>query len=464
MRTAEITQGLRRHWVLAWPLILSNIATPLLGLADAGIAGHLDAPAALASVVLGAELFALGFGAFSFLRMGTTGMVAQHTGAGEIDQSLVVLVNAITVAILFGLILAVGGQGLVNPVVGWIDPAAEMIDPLADYLSIRLWAAPATLMLFALSGWFIGRGMTRVTLALALGVNGLNLSLNYTLAIALGFGVQGIALGTVIAELAGIVCGLIWLSRVTPTDALRCAWRSVGTGLTRFLSVNGPLLIRTLALQAVFTGMAVIAARLGVSEAAAMGLFLVLLATAAYALDGFAFASEIEAGQAFGAADRTRFQAGLWAGVLWTAGAASAVFVTISLGGASVIDLLTPHTAVRETALTLLPWFGWTLLALAGAYWLDGVFIGLTRSLDMCFSMLVASISWLVGVWIWQPDTLPNLLSLFIAFGWVRTLTLGSQLPRIIRDFPTLKRPASAVDQESTAPAEHLHQTQDPHN
>lgn len=445
----RLAGALSRHWSLAWPLILANCAIPLLGLADAAIAGHLDQAYYLAAVTVGAELFAVFFGSFSFLRMGTTGLVAQSVGPTAETQSLKILSNALILGACIGLVIAGMGALAIVPIIQAIQPAAELTTPLSAYIEIRLLSAPASLMSFAISGWFIGRGHTRIALYLALGVNALNILLNYILAIGLEMNSNGIALGTVIAEYLGLGYAAFWLSRVSDMSAFL---RTIGLErhvLGRLVRVNGPLFIRTLALQVVFVGLSVQAARIGVTEAAAVGLFLVLLATAAYALDGFAFASEIEAGQAFGAGERQRFTESLWAGASLTLFTTVLIVIAVANAGPLIINLLTTHAPVQTAAIGLLPWFHLILLVLCLSYWLDGVFIGLTRSLEMCITMCLATaMGWFGALWWTGGQTVEDVFIAFFCFGLLRTVLLASRLPSAWRsvkssgtDHPTQSEP-----------------------
>lgn len=435
----RLGDALRRHWALAWPLILANAAIPLLGLADAAIAGHLEEAYFLAAVTVGAELFAIFFGSFSFLRMGTTGLVAQATGQQSEALSLRILGNALLLGLVLGVSLTLLGRGLVDAIIDLMQPALALQTPLSDYIRIRLLSAPAALMTFALSGWFIGRGMTRIALYLAVGMNAINIVLNYVLAIGLQMNSDGIALGTVIAEYFGLLFALFWLLRVADLSAFVSALGANGQVFKRLLAVNVPLFIRTLALQVVFVGLSIEAARIGVIEAASVGLFFVILATAAYALDGFAFASEIEAGQALGAGQQQRFTESLWAGAILTLATSILIMLGIGLVGSDIIALLTTHTAVQEVAIARLQWFHLILGAMCLSYWLDGVFIGLTRSLEMCIAMVLATgIGWFGGLAFTGGETLDDLFVALFCFGLLRTLFLASRLPAAWRSIKPL--------------------------
>ena len=300
-------EPIRRLWRLALPLIIANISTPILGLADAAISGHLDHAYYLAAVTIGAELLVVFFGAFSFLRMGTTGMVAQAVGAKDHSLSFSILSHAITLATIIGLGLLVLGSQATAPLLELAQAPAEMHRPLEEYLETRLWGAPANLSLLVLTGWFVGKGHTQIALYLAITINLLNICLNYTLAIGYQMNSFGIALGTVISEYVGLIVAftILALGLRNMRRPLKQTWQPAL--VVKLIKVNLPLMIRTIALHGVFVSLSVFAARLGTVEAASVGLILVLLATAAYALDGFAYAAEIEAGQSLGERHFNRF-------------------------------------------------------------------------------------------------------------------------------------------------------------
>lgn len=431
--------AITRLWRLALPLIIANIATPLLGLADAAISGHLDQTYYLAAVTVGAELLVVFFGAFSFLRMGTTGLVAQAVGANEQQRSVSLLSNAVLMALVIGVALTLLGSQAINPILQVAKPTTEMAQPLEQYLTIRLWGAPAHLILLALTGWFIGQGLTRLALLLAVSINVLNIGLNYFLAIELNMNSLGIALGTVISEYVAVAFAVVMLVRQLKYQALVLTHRwDVGLQV-QLLKINLPLMLRTIWLHSVFVTLAVLASRLGIVEAAAIGLILVLLATAAYALDGFAYAAEIEAGQALGERHVSRFIQSLWAGATLSFVSGLMIVAALLLFHTHIFSALTDFQRVVNQASALMVWFYWIVLVLCWSYWLDGVFIGLTKSLDMCIAMAVAtSLGWFGSLCILKTTTVEHLMAAFLIFSVFRVITLGIRLPTMVYEVKRL--------------------------
>ena len=439
MRPNKILTSVFRLWNLALPLIIVNIATPFLGLADASISGHLEASFHLAAVTLGAGLLAIFFGMFSFLRMGTTGLVAQAIGSENQSYAIQILFHAMLLAIGIGCLVLIVGPQAIGPILAIADPAANITQPLNEYLKMRLWAAPASLMLFVLTGWFIGQGLTRISLYLAIGTNLINIMLNYGLAIGLELNSFGIALGTSISEYLGVVLGFGFLFHQFSGRLIKELIQVKATVFVRLFKVNAPLIIRTIALQTVFVMLSIYAARLGTAEASALGLLLVLLATAAFGLDGFAYACEIEAGQSLGQKDYNRLKSCLLAGLILTTVTGLMLIGFVRIWHTAIFALLTDFADVLQLTNELSSWFTWMLLALCWSYWLDGIFIGLTRTLDMCITMcFTLAFGWLGGIWIFGIDSLDALMAAFMVFAVTRTISLGSRLPFVIRDIKSL--------------------------
>ena len=439
MRSHISLEPVGRLWHLAWPLIIANIATPLLGLADAAIAGHLDQAYYLASVTVGAELLVIFFGTFSFLRMGTTGLVAQAVGSNDQAHSFRIVANAVLLALGIGSLLLIVGAKAIDPLLQFAKPTAEMTDPLQEYLVIRLWGAPANLTLITLTGWLIGQGLTRVALYLSVGINVLNIVCNYLLAIELQLNSYGIALGTVISEYAGaVIAGYVLCKKFALSGVIINSIQASGLWL-HLVKINTPLMLRTILLQSVFVTLSVLAARLGVQEAAAIGLILVLLATAAYALDGFAYASEIEAGQALGERHFIRFTDSLWAGAILSVLSTTIIVLIANLFHSQLFQILTDFQDVVTKANALMTWFTWILLALCWSYWLDGVFIGITKTVDMCLAMCVATaFGWYGSLWLIGTNSLDQLMAAFLVFSAIRTITLAARLPAVVFELKRL--------------------------
>ena len=289
---------------IAWPIVLANAAVPLLGLADTAVIGRTGRTADLGSIALGALLFSFLYWSFGFLRMGTTGFTAQAAGAGDEPEVRAALARALALGAAVGLGL-VALQLPVSAVAFRLLHGSAEVESLArSYFTIRIWGAPATLATFALLGLFVGLGASRLLLIVQVVLNGLNIALDVLFAGVLGWGVRGIALGTVIAEWStvllalGLAVRLLRARRRDDEPLLPLARLRDLSRLARTLSANADIMVRTLFLLFGFAWFTDQSARFGDTLLAANHVLLQLVSFAAFFLDGFAFASESLVGTA----------------------------------------------------------------------------------------------------------------------------------------------------------------------
>ena len=330
------------------------------------------------------------------------------------------------------------GSQATAPLLELAQAPAEMHRPLEEYLETRLWGAPANLSLLVLTGWFVGKGHTQIALYLAITINLLNICLNYSLAIGYQMNSFGIALGTVISEYVGLIVAftILALGSRNMRRPLKQTWQPAL--VVKLIKVNLPLMIRTIALHGVFVTLSVFAARLGTVEAASVGLILVLLATAAYALDGFAYAAEIEAGQSLGERHFNRFIDSLKGGAILSGFSAVIIVSIFTIFQLQIFSTLTDFDAVIGQATDLMVWFAGIVLVLCWSYWLDGVFIGLTKTLDMCLTMCFSTgFGWVGGIWAFGSTSLDSLMGAFLMFSALRTLSLALRLPAVVHEVRT---------------------------
>lgn len=425
----------RRVFAIAVPVMVSNVSTPLLGVVDTGVVGRIPDPAYIGAVALGALIFNFVFWAFSFLRMGTTGLTAQALGAGDDAELRAGLGRALLLAGGIGVVLVALQWPIREAAFAFIE-GSERVEGLArGYFDVRIWSAPATLANYALLGWFIGLGRTDIGLALQLVLNLTNIVLDALFVLAFGWGVQGIALGTVLAEVLAAAVGVAVAVRFVRRLPGRWSLRSLlhGERLKRTLGVNVDIMIRTLALLAAFVWFTTQGAKQGDLILAANAVLLHFLSLSAFFLDGLAFAAEALVGHAIGAAHR----AGLLAAARMTTAWAAAVAVLLSaaafLLGPSLIELLTVDVGVRRAAGTYLPWAAFAPLLGVWAFQLDGIFIGATRTKDMRSAMVAALGIFLGAWWLLRPFGNHGLWAAFYVHYLARIGTLAYFYPRLVR-------------------------------
>lgn len=431
----EAAPSHRRILNIAVPIVLANISVPLLGAVDTGVVGQMGEAAPIGAVGLGAIILASIYWIFGFLRMGTTGLVAQATGAGDLAESGAILTRGVMIGLAAGAIMVLG-QSAISYAAFRIAPASAEVEALARaYLAIRIWGAPATIALYAVTGWLIATERTRGVLALQLWMNGLNIALDLWFVLGLGWGVEGVAIATLIAELSALALGL-WLCRAAFSGAQWRNWARVfdRLRLKRMWVVNSDIMLRTIALQGAMTGFLFVSAGFGDVELAANQILWQFMALTAHALDGFAFAAEALVGRYVGAASVAGMRAASLRASLWALGAALVMALGFWAFGPLAIDVMTTAPEVRLAARQFLPFVVALCLLGVGAYMLDGIFIGATGTREMRNTVLLAvaiygGFLWLaVPVWgnaaLWSGLMLLNVL---------RGVLLGALYPQLER-------------------------------
>ncbi|MBE35704.1 MAG: MATE family efflux transporter [Opitutaceae bacterium] len=437
---SDNTPSYQHILLLAWPVVVANIATPFLGLVDTAVIGHTRPAAALGAIAIGALVLNFMQWAFGFLRMSTTGFVAQAAGADNTLGARAAIFRAIATGIVFGIAiiaLQVPLAAFTFPIMG----AGKEVDTLArSYFGIRVWAAPATLATFAISGALIGLGRTRQLLALQLVLNGLNIALDLLFAGVLDGGVQGIAFGTLIAEWVAAIFGLFLVMKVLRSqhrdEAPFIPWVELrhAAALRLTFLTQGNIMIRTLAMLAGFGWLTRQGALLGETTLAANHVLLALISFCAFFLDGFALSAENLVGAAKGSRDLPRFDRAVRRTNMLAAATALGLALILFSFGNHFIAMLTDLTTVRLIAANFLP-LAVVYVALSfGAFQLDGIFIGTTHAAEMRNASLASVILFiLASAWLTPLYGNTALWLTFIGYVVVRAITLALYYPRIRR-------------------------------
>ncbi len=423
-----------RVWALAGPIILSNLSTPLVGAVDTAVVGHLPDAAYIGGVAVGAVIFNFLYWGFGFLRMATTGFTAQAFGAEDAAELRAALARPLLLAFALGALLIV-----LQAPIGWLAfvlfDASDRVEDLArSYYEIRIWSAPAALANYVILGWLLGTRRAGAVLLIQVVLNGINILLDLIFVLGLGWGVEGVAMASLLAELGAIVLGLAVVARTLAGIGGTWDWPRIAARarLAALLRANLDILIRTLCLIVAFAYFTARSATMGDVLLAGNAILLQMQGFMAYGLDGFAHAVEVLAGNALGARNRPAFREAVRVSTLWALGTAGAM-TGLYLGlGAPIIALFTDIEAVRRAAEAYLPWVVVAPLVSVWSFQLDGVFIGTTRTRDMRNAMMLSLAIYLGACWILVP-TLGNhglwlaLTILMIA----RAATLGWLYPRL---------------------------------
>lgn len=386
----------RRILNLAVPNIISNVTVPLLSMVDISLVGHLDVNSKLhiGAISLGTMLFNFIYWSFSFLRMGTSGFAAQAYGRGDYRETMLVLSRAVSVAI-GGAIFLIVLQYPIAKVGFYLLNGSKEVEALArEYFFIRIWAAPATIGLYALTGWFIGMQNARIPMSIAITVNLLNIGFNYTLIHYFGMASDGVALGTVIAQYCGFILALyIFFKR--HSDLLKY-WSYKAMlelkALKLFFAVNRNIFIRTICLIFVMTFFTAQSADIGDTTLAVNSVLLQFFMFFSFVMDGFAYAAEALTGRFVGEQSKVKLTKTVKLLFLWGIGFSSLFTLVYIFLGDHILFLLTDNKEVLKGSEDFIYWvWGIPLITFTAFLW-DGIFIGATASSSMRNAMLLSTL------------------------------------------------------------------------
>ena len=406
----------RRILHLAIPSIVSNITVPLLGLVDVTIMGHLGATAYIGAIAVGGLLFNILYWNFGFLRMGTSGLTSQAYGRKDKEAEIRVLVQAVSVGLFSALAMLILQYPIERLAFRLLDTSAEVEQYAVTYFRICIWGAPAVLAQYGFTGWFIGMQNSRYPMYIAIVMNVINIVCSSCFVFLFGMKVEGVALGTVVAQYSGVMMAWgLWFynykelrGRITFKGSLQLI------AMRRFFAVNRDIFLRTLCLIGVTTFFTSTGARQGDVILAVNTLLMQLFTLFSYIMDGFAYAGEALSGRYVGACNLVQLKRAVKALFCWGVGLSLVFTLLYGIGGENFLGLLTNDTVVIETAGR---YFYWVLaIPLAGfaAFLWDGILIGATATRFMLWAMFVASGSFFVIYYCFSGAT--NNHTLWLAF------------------------------------------------
>ena len=418
---------------VAIPIVLANATIPILGAVDTGVVGQMGLAVPIGAVGIGAIIISAIYWLFGFLRMGTTGLTAQAIGSNDHSETSALLVRGILIGLGAGLVLIMTQIPLFSAALG-IAPASFEVESLAqEYLKIRVYSAPAAIAIFGITGWLIANERTRAVLVLMLLINSINIVLDFVFVLRLGWGVEGVAFATLIAEWSGLFFGL-WLARKGFKNGYWRNWSQIfdRARLTKMAKVNSDILIRSVLLEIAFVSFLFLGSSFDDATLAANQVLIQFLNITAYAMDGFAFAAEALVGKALGAKNRLIFRRSAVMTSQWGFGSVVVMALAFYVFGNTIINVMTTAEDVRAVSYEYLPWMVLAPLVGAAAWMLDGIFIGATRTADMRNMMFISFCVYLIALALLLPKYGNHgLWASLIIFSIARGLTLGYKYPNL---------------------------------
>ena len=389
---------------LALPSIISNITVPLLGLVDVAITGHMGNAVYIGAISVGSMVFNILYWVFGFLRMGTSGMTSQALGKRDLTGVTQLLCRSLTVALAVAATIILFQKPLKWLAFLIVRPEEDVRMLASTYFNICVWGAPAMLTLYGLSGWYVGMQNTRIPMTISIAQNVINILASLALVYGLGMKVEGVALGTLIAQYAGCAIAVALCVRFYGKLKIHFRWDGMFeyVKMLQFFKVNTDIFLRTLCLVAVNLYFLAAGARQGNVVLAVNTLLVQLYILFSYFLDGFAFAGEALCGKYQGAGNKDAFRHTVASVFMWGGAIAVAFTVIYATSGSGFLHLLTDDMQVVDVAVEYLPWAVAVPIAGMTAFVWDGVFIGVTATKGMLLSSAVATVVFFVVYFLWR--------------------------------------------------------------
>lgn len=395
---------------LAFPNIISNITIPLLGMADLAILGRLESEVYIGAIALGGMIFNFIYWGFGFLRMGTSGFTAQAYGADNNKEISLILYRSLLITLAGSIIILAMQRPVELFSFLLIHGSAEVEQLASEYFYIRIWAAPATIGIYAFTGWFLGMQNAKFPMIIAIVINILNIGLNILFVFGMGMTSDGVALGTLISQYVGLTLAIILLLKhyrqfllfSIPKETFK--W----IALKRFFSVNKDILIRTICLIFTFSFFTARSASINDTFLAVNTLLLQFLFIFSYLIDGFAYAAEALVGKYTGAQNAFKLKSVVKHLFIWGFVISVPFTIVYLFGGDFILRILTSNESIISLAHKYMYWVVLIPLVTFPAFLWDGIYIGATAAKEMRNTLLIATLLIFIPVYFISREIIGN--------------------------------------------------------
>ncbi|USK57885.1 MATE family efflux transporter (plasmid) [Cytobacillus solani] len=432
----------REYLVLAIPLIISGISTPILGAVDTAVVGRIPDPASIGGVAVGALIFNTMYWLLGFLRVSTSGFTAQAEGANKQNEITLSFLRPMILSLIFGILFISLQSPILKFALTIIGGSEAVSSFVSTYFSIRIWGAPFILLSYVIIGWLIGMGKVRLALATQIWMNVLNIILDLVFVLELGMGVKGVAYATLIAEVSAVVLGtwLLYLTNREKLASIKLSMLLETEPILKMMKTNRDLFLRTVCLLTMTVIFTSIGASMGEVTLAANAILLQVHYIIAYLFGGFANASSILVGRAVGGANLFLYKRAITLSAQWGVGSAVFLSLILLIFGENIISSFTIITEVKAMSENFLVWI---LVFPIFGFWglqLEGIFSGATEAKSIRDSIFIALIVYFFALWLFVPQYQNHGLWIaFVVFSLSRSFFLSLFIPNLTREMFTNK-------------------------
>ena len=428
----------KKVWSLSWPLIIANFTIPLVGLTDTIIMGHMPDSLYLAAIAIGGIVFNFMYAGLNFLRMGTTGIVAQKFGENNFEEVFFSLLRPTLIAVSVGFIFYLNRNYIYDLSVYFLTPDQQLLALYKEYLFIRMIGLPAGLLNIVFLGWFFGMQKTKSVMLQLVIINLMNVIASLYLAVYLEYGIFGVALGSVLAQISGLLLSvIIFLNHFKTLNFSSFDLKKILNlnGFLNLFSISKNLFVRTMILVSVQAYLIKKSGLIGVDQLATMEILIVIFGLSSYTLDAFAHAAESTVGVSIGSKNKKNIYKSIKNTTEFALTFSVLIGIVLYITDYYIINLFTDIPVLQDLTIDL-----WSLVIITPfismlAFQLDGVFIGATLAKEMRNSMILSSLIFylIIEFMIQDALNLKNLYSCFLLFLILRGVFLTFYLPRVFK-------------------------------
>ena len=428
----------KKVWSLSWPLIIANFTIPLVGLTDTIIMGHMPDSLYLAAIAIGGIVFNFMYAGLNFLRMGTTGIVAQKFGENNFEEVFFSLLRPTLIAVSVGFILYLNRNYIYDLSVYFLTPDQQLLALYKEYLFIRMIGLPAGLLNIVFIGWFFGMQKTKSVMIQLVIINLTNVFASLYLAVYLEYGIFGVAVGSVLAQISGLFLSIIiFFNHFKTLNFISFELKKIINlnGFLNLFSISKNLFVRTMLLVSVQAYLIKKSGLIGVDQLATMEILIVIFGLSSYTLDAFAHAAESTVGVSIGSKNKKNIYKSIKNTTEFALTFSVLIGIVLYITDYYIINLFTDIPVLQDLTIDL-----WSLVIITPfismlAFQLDGVFIGATLAKEMRNSMILSSLIFylIIEFMIQDALNLKNLYSCFLLFLILRGVFLTFYLPRVFK-------------------------------
>lgn len=424
---------------LAIPVFFSNLAIPFVGIIDTALMGHLENVKFLAAASISTAVITLIFWTFGFLRMGTVGLVSQALGKGDYREIVLITMRNLSIGLFIGILIFLFKNPILSTIKYFFVTSPETFTLIKEYISIRLFSAPAELIIYVLIGFYLGLQKTLISSILIITFSILNILFSIYFVIFLNLNIEGVALGTTLSSYITSIIFLIFtyyfiINNFKVIPRFKNIFRK--KKIIKLFNINFNIFIRTILLTFSFLWINFKSSQLGEDYLAVNAILMQFVMLSSFFLDSYAFSTEGVIGFLIGRKKEKSFLKTVKISFELSFLTSILIAVLYVVFFKLIVNSITNLEYTRFLTYGFIFWIVILPPIASFCYQFDGIFIGASETAAMRNAMIISVASFVV-LSIFLIDYFGNhgLWFSLILFMVIRSLTLYFYFPKILKKF-----------------------------